>query len=381
MRTVCIEADLVAASSPRTPNGTTLEITGPGGRRYPDDGPACDGRPAQRGQRARRRRRRARGRPGPGRHRSAPSGPFTGVGRRLERKGEAAGVVVYDDYAHHPTAIRETLRAIRQREPERRVWAVYEPLTYHRTAALLDRLRRSRSPTRMPSRSRTSGPDAIRTRPSPRPGPRGRHLEPRHDRIRWRRPGASRRPRPGWPHEVRPGDAVLVMGGGRSYRIGELLLEALAAEEASMTIDYAAGGELLEAYGRAWSCLRRRCLGRPLHRGCRVPWGPVRCTARRSQRPAGLPAGGGRAPAGRGVHGRASLGLGIDGAGRMARLVGRSHRWGRDSDRRVPVRGRRAGRPDRAVPRDVRAGAGDGRVGERRIHGWRCVIRRRQRLR
>jgi UDP-N-acetylmuramate-alanine ligase len=54
---------------------------------------------------------------------------FHGVGRRLERKGEAAGVVVYDDYAHHPTAIRETLRAIRQREPERRVWAAYEPLT------------------------------------------------------------------------------------------------------------------------------------------------------------------------------------------------------------------------------------------------------------
>ena len=63
---------------------------------------------------------------------------FGGVGRRLERKGEAAGVVVYDDYGHHPTAIRETLAAVRQREPGRRVWAVYEPLTYHRTAALLD---------------------------------------------------------------------------------------------------------------------------------------------------------------------------------------------------------------------------------------------------
>jgi UDP-N-acetylmuramate--alanine ligase len=62
---------------------------------------------------------------------------FAGVGRRLERKGEAAGVSVYDDYGHHPTAIRETIAAVRQREPGRRVWAVYEPLTYHRTAALL----------------------------------------------------------------------------------------------------------------------------------------------------------------------------------------------------------------------------------------------------
>ena len=46
--------------------------------------------------------------------------------------------MVYDDYGHHPTAIRETLAAVRQREPGRRVWAVYEPLTFHRTAAMLD---------------------------------------------------------------------------------------------------------------------------------------------------------------------------------------------------------------------------------------------------
>ena len=45
---------------------------------------------------------------------------------------------MFDDYGHHPTAIRETLAAVRQRAPGRRVWAVYEPLTYHRTAALLD---------------------------------------------------------------------------------------------------------------------------------------------------------------------------------------------------------------------------------------------------
>ena len=63
---------------------------------------------------------------------------FPGVGRRLERKGESAGVVVYDDYGHHPTAIRATIEAVRQREPGRRIWAVYEPLTYHRTAALID---------------------------------------------------------------------------------------------------------------------------------------------------------------------------------------------------------------------------------------------------
>ena len=52
---------------------------------------------------------------------------FAGTGKRQEEKGEAAGVLVIDDYAHHPTAIRETLAALRARYPDRRVWGVYEP--------------------------------------------------------------------------------------------------------------------------------------------------------------------------------------------------------------------------------------------------------------
>jgi UDP-N-acetylmuramate: L-alanyl-gamma-D-glutamyl-meso-diaminopimelate ligase len=52
---------------------------------------------------------------------------FQGVRRRLEVVGEAAGVTVVDDFAHHPTAIRETLRAARARFPGRRLWAVLEP--------------------------------------------------------------------------------------------------------------------------------------------------------------------------------------------------------------------------------------------------------------
>ncbi len=52
---------------------------------------------------------------------------FAGVRRRLELRGIAGGVWVIDDYAHHPTAVRETLKALRRRFPERRVIAVYEP--------------------------------------------------------------------------------------------------------------------------------------------------------------------------------------------------------------------------------------------------------------
>ena len=52
---------------------------------------------------------------------------FRGVLRRLEVKGEASGVLVVDDFAHHPTAIRATLEAARSRWPGRRLWAVFEP--------------------------------------------------------------------------------------------------------------------------------------------------------------------------------------------------------------------------------------------------------------
>ena len=52
---------------------------------------------------------------------------FKGVRRRLEVVGQARGVTVYDDLAHHPTEVEETLRAVRARFPEARVWAVFEP--------------------------------------------------------------------------------------------------------------------------------------------------------------------------------------------------------------------------------------------------------------
>jgi UDP-N-acetylmuramate: L-alanyl-gamma-D-glutamyl-meso-diaminopimelate ligase len=52
---------------------------------------------------------------------------FSGVKRRLELRGDVRGVSVFDDFAHHPTAIRETVRAMRASFPDRRIWAVFEP--------------------------------------------------------------------------------------------------------------------------------------------------------------------------------------------------------------------------------------------------------------
>ncbi len=52
---------------------------------------------------------------------------FLSVKRRMEVRGEAGGVTVIDDFGHHPTAIRETVRALRVKFPGRRIWAVFEP--------------------------------------------------------------------------------------------------------------------------------------------------------------------------------------------------------------------------------------------------------------
>ncbi len=55
---------------------------------------------------------------------------FQGVRRRQEVVGEAAGVTVIDDFAHHPTAVGLTLEAVAEAHPGRRVWAVFEPRSY-----------------------------------------------------------------------------------------------------------------------------------------------------------------------------------------------------------------------------------------------------------
>lgn len=153
---------------------------------------------------------------------------FAGVGRRLERKGEARGVVVYDDYGHHPTAIRETIAAVRQREPGRRVWAVYEPLTYHRTAALLDEFAVALGTADAVAIADIwAGRDPDTTIASPER--LAARVAARHPELPVAAPGSVEATADWLAGEVRAGDVVLVMGGGHSYRIGERLLEALAA--------------------------------------------------------------------------------------------------------------------------------------------------------
>jgi UDP-N-acetylmuramate--alanine ligase len=155
----------------------------------------------------------------------AALGTFRGVGRRLELKADVGGIVVLDDYAHHPTAIAASFEAVARLYPGRRLWAVCEPLTYHRTAAMLGELaavleRADRVVVaqihagRDPDTTITSAAalaEAVRLRgrtPAWAPGT----VEQTAD---WLSP------------RVEPGDVVLVMGGGRSYVIADRLAALL----------------------------------------------------------------------------------------------------------------------------------------------------------
>lgn len=66
-----------------------------------------------------------------------------GVQRRMEIKGETAGITVLDDYGHHPTEIKTTLQAIKESWPGRRIVVAFQPHRYSRTQALFDEFTRA----------------------------------------------------------------------------------------------------------------------------------------------------------------------------------------------------------------------------------------------
>ncbi len=63
---------------------------------------------------------------------------YQGVRRRFEILGEAEGITVIDDYAHHPTEIRATLAAAQSAFPEYAIWAIFQPHTYSRLQEFYD---------------------------------------------------------------------------------------------------------------------------------------------------------------------------------------------------------------------------------------------------
>src|SRR5947199_5451563 len=153
---------------------------------------------------------------------------FSGVARRFERVGEARGVMIVDDYAHHPTEVLATLAAARQTFPRRRVVAVFQPHLFSRTALHGEALGRALASADVVVVAPIYG-----AREQPLPGVTadlvaqgaaraGAATVAVRDRAALVDSVAER---------VRPGDVVFTLGAGDVTRVGPELLRQLGGAE------------------------------------------------------------------------------------------------------------------------------------------------------
>src|SRR5437762_2295061 len=154
---------------------------------------------------------------------------FTGVARRFERVGEARGVTIVDDYAHHPTEVLATLAAARQTFPRRRVVAVFQPHLSSRTALHGEALGRALASADVVVVAPIYG-----AREQPLPGVTAELVARGAERA-----GAATvavRDRAALvdvvAERVRPGDVVFTLGAGDVTRVGPELLQHLGRSEA-----------------------------------------------------------------------------------------------------------------------------------------------------
>jgi UDP-N-acetylmuramate: L-alanyl-gamma-D-glutamyl-meso-diaminopimelate ligase len=154
---------------------------------------------------------------------------FRGVKRRQEVRGERRGVLVMDDFAHHPTAVRETIEAVRSAYDGRRLWAVFEPRSntsrrnifekeFAAALTLADRVvvTSVHQPEKVADRERLSVENVVSEINRPGPEVRARHLA-----------GADEIAE-AIGREAQPGDLVLVMSNGGFDNVHEKILSALA---------------------------------------------------------------------------------------------------------------------------------------------------------
>jgi UDP-N-acetylmuramate--alanine ligase len=145
---------------------------------------------------------------------------FEGVGRRLEWKGEREGVTVIDDYGHHPTEIRATLAALKDRFPEQRLAVLFQPHRYTRTQALWNDFARAfeKADRVWVMDIYAAGEEAI-------PGVTTDLIVKAMQGVH---PNASAAPRPvsadALMKELRAGDVFLTLGAGDVWKIGEQIL-------------------------------------------------------------------------------------------------------------------------------------------------------------
>lgn len=153
-------------------------------------------------------------------------GEFVGTGRRFEVKGVADGVMVVDDYAHHPTEIRATIAAARQRYHDKRLFVLFQPHTYTRTRDFLEDFARS-----LGAADHVIVTEIYASRERDTLGMSGRQIV---ERV----VGAQAEFAPTLDDAVQlllddliPGDVLLTLGAGDVWKAGEVVLQGLQERE------------------------------------------------------------------------------------------------------------------------------------------------------
>jgi UDP-N-acetylmuramate--alanine ligase len=148
-----------------------------------------------------------------------------GLARRFQVKGERGGVLVLDDYGHHPTEIVATLRTAKECWPERRLVVSFQPHRYSRTKTLCDRfvISFNESDVLIVAPIFSAGENAIE-------GVNSEMLsqgikEHGHKEVIFCE--SQEQVLPTLLSVVRPGDVLMTLGAGDIYRVGEKLLDAL----------------------------------------------------------------------------------------------------------------------------------------------------------
>jgi len=147
---------------------------------------------------------------------------FTGARRRFQTVGEFNGVLIVDDYAHHPTEVRATLAAARSGWPGRRIICIFQPHRYTRTALLKDRFADA-----FADADKIIITDIYAASEKPIPGITGKSIS---DAIRSKEVVYVPRKEKIFEHlmpEIREGDMVLTLGAGDIYTVGKEILTRL----------------------------------------------------------------------------------------------------------------------------------------------------------
>ncbi len=147
---------------------------------------------------------------------------FVGARRRFSTVGEQDGVLVIDDYAHHPTEIRATLRAARSGWPERRVICIFQPHRYTRTMILKDKFAEA-----FGDADRVIITDIYAASERPIPGISGKTIADLLDPDKTSFVPKKEQIAEQLVKELRPGDLVLTLGAGDIYTVGKELLARL----------------------------------------------------------------------------------------------------------------------------------------------------------